>query len=59
MTFTIKARRRQGTDSLDITIPTSIVRDEKINAGDIFEIELNKQNNELRLEYKRIYKKNK
>ena len=57
MASTVKARRRQGTNSLDITIPTSIVRDEKINVGDIFEVELNKQNNELKLEYKRVYKK--
>jgi antitoxin component of MazEF toxin-antitoxin module len=57
MVFTVKARGRQGTNSLDLTIPSKTVKDEKVSIGDIFELNVTKQNNELTLEYKRVYKK--
>jgi len=38
--FTVKARTHHGTDSLDITIPTQVCKDNKINEGDIFSLEV-------------------
>jgi len=59
MAYTVKARKRQGTNSLDITIPTKIVLDEGISAGDVFEVNLSKDYNALSIEYKLIYKQKK
>lgn len=56
MADTIKARKRQGTHSLDITIPTKIVMNEGISAGDIFEVNPSKNGNSFSIEYKLIYK---
>ena len=55
--FTVKARKKQGTNSLDLTIPTTIVNSEDISPGDIFRIKLIKDKNILTLEYARVYKK--
>ena len=55
--FTVKARKRQGTNSLDLTIPTKVVKEEKISNGDIFEVNVSKQDNNLKIEYKCVYKK--
>ncbi len=38
----VKARSRQGTKSLDLTIPVKIAAEMHINEGDIFLIEVNK-----------------
>ena len=59
MVDTVKARKRQGTHSLDITIPTKIVVDEKLSAGDIFEVNPSKDGSSLSIEYKLIYKQKK
>jgi hypothetical protein len=59
MEYTVKARKRQGTKSLDLTIPTDIVKEEVISPGDIFKVKLTKDKNSLTLEYSCIYKKNK
>lgn len=58
MEYTVKARKRQGTKSLDLTIPTSIVKEEKISSGDIFKVKLIKDKDSLTLEYSCLYKKN-
>jgi len=58
MEYTVKARKRQGTRSLDLTIPTDIVKEEKISAGDIFKVKISKDKDSLVLEYSRVYKKN-
>lgn len=54
--YTVKARKRQGTNSLDITIPSKIVKENKVNSGDIFEVNVIEVDKILKLEYKRIYK---
>jgi len=59
MVDTVKARKRQGTNSLDITIPTKIVVSENISAGDIFEVNPSKDGNILSIEYKLVYKQKK
>jgi len=59
MEYTVKARKRQGTKSLDLTIPTAIVKEEKVLSGDIFKVKHIKDKDSLILEYSCIYKKNK
>ena len=56
--FTVKAREHRGTNSLDLTIPTKIVKDNKISSGDIFEIIVIKDNDKLKIEYCLVYSKN-
>jgi len=55
--YTVKARKRQGTESLDLTIPTAIVKEEGISPGDIFEVNQLNERGEIILQYKRVYKK--
>jgi hypothetical protein len=55
MAKTVKARERQGSPSLDLTIPAEIVRDEDINAGDVFEITLDSGEEDVTLSYRRVY----
>ncbi len=59
MEHTVKARKRQGTKSLDLTIPTDIVKEEKVSPGDIFELKSLKEKDSLVLQYSRVYKKSK
>ena len=53
--ITVKARSRQGTKSMDLTIPAKIREDLNISAGNIFEIK-NKKGDADVLIYKRVYK---
>jgi len=57
MKKTVKSREHHGADSLDLTIPTKIVKEYDINPGDIFEITEYKDDDTLVLKYKRIYEK--
>lgn len=59
MTKIIKARERQGTKSLDITIPTEIQQDYNINKGDLFKIDVENIDNKIKIIYTRIYKEQK
>lgn len=56
MTKIIKARERQGTKSLDITIPTEIQQDYDINKGDVFKIDVVNVDNDIKIIYTRIFK---
>ncbi|MCX9086746.1 MAG: AbrB/MazE/SpoVT family DNA-binding domain-containing protein [Candidatus Methanoperedens sp.] len=38
--FTVKSRAHHGTNSLDITIPTQVCKENKINEGDVFSLEV-------------------
>lgn len=38
MSHTVKAREHYGADSLDLTIPTEIVREHDLSPGDILEV---------------------
>lgn len=53
--ITVKARSRQGTKSMDLTIPAKVRDELDISAGDIFEISVNKEDDAV-LIYKRVYK---
>ena len=51
--YTVKARQRSGTNSIDLTLPASIRKEYSINHGDIFKIIPNMENGTLT--YKLIY----
>lgn len=53
--YTVKARKRYGSNSIDLTLPASIRKEYSINHGDIFKISPIKKNNTLTFEYKLIY----
>lgn len=55
MSKTVKAREHHGADSLDITVPTSVVKDKEISTGDIFEVNVEKDEGDLVIKYRRIY----
>lgn len=57
--FTVRAREHHGTDSLDLTVPTILVREYDIQIGDVFEISVSSNKNELQLTYKRVYEQSK
>lgn len=53
----IKARKRQGTNSLDFTLPTEIKKKYHINPGDLFKVEtIKNKKEELKIVYTLIYK---
>ncbi|WP_167879776.1 hypothetical protein [Methanococcoides methylutens] len=54
--ITVKARSRQGTKSLDLTIPVKIVEDANIKEGDIFTVEKSKIGENIILTYSLVYK---
>ncbi|CAG0980414.1 hypothetical protein METP3_02047 [Methanosarcinales archaeon] len=53
--FTVKARAHHGTDSLDITIPTQVCKENKINEGDVFSLEITDEGKSTILKYTRIF----
>lgn len=55
MSKTVKAREHYGANSLDLTIPSEIVREHDVSPGDIFEIEVDPDDGELVLSYTRVY----
>ena len=52
---TVKARSRQGTKSMDLTIPAKVCDELDISPGDIFELTVKKDEDDV-LTYKRVYK---
>ena len=53
--YTVKARQRYGTNSIDLTLPASIRKQYSINHGDIFKIIPDMENDTLTLTYKLVY----
>jgi hypothetical protein len=53
--FTVKARAHHGTDSLDLTIPTQVCKENKINEGDVFSLEITEDARLTVLKYTRIF----
>ncbi len=53
--FTVKARTHHGTDSLDITIPTQVCKENKINEGDVFSLDITGEGKLTVLKYTRIF----
>ena len=52
---TVKARAHHGTSSLDISIPTDVIKEQNVHAGDVFEVTTTGANDEFRIVYKRVY----
>lgn len=53
----VKSRERQGTNSLDLTLPAEIKKEYSINGGDLFKVTVSKsENNELIIKYTLVYK---
>jgi hypothetical protein len=53
--FTVKARAHHGTDSLDLTIPTQVCKENKINEGDVFSLDVVNEGKSTVLKYTRIF----
>lgn len=53
--YTVKARQRQGTKSIDLTLPADISKEYSISRGDIFKIDPVLDDDTLKLEYTLIY----
>jgi hypothetical protein len=51
----VKSRLHYGSNSLDLTIPSEVVKTFKISPGDVFKLVVNNENNSLVLKYERIY----
>lgn len=56
----VKARKRQGTSSLDLTLPAQINKEKNITEGDIFKVDTNEDNEgNLQIIYTLIFKNKK
>jgi hypothetical protein len=51
----VKARLHHGSNSLDLTIPSDVVKLLKINPGDVFRLVAKSERDKLLLQYERIY----
>lgn len=56
MSKTVKAREHYGADSLDLTIPTDIVEDNELTPGDIFEVNVEKDGEEITISYELVHR---
>lgn len=56
MPKTVKARRKYGANSLDLTIPSVTCRTYDIAAGDVFEIQEKIVGDMVELTYRKVYK---
>lgn len=52
----VKVRGRQGTKSLDITIPAKLSEEFNIAAGDLFKVDISNNNGATIITYELIYK---
>lgn len=52
---TVKARIHHGAESLNLTIPADVVRENEINEGDVFEIEVAEKEGNTIIKYHRVY----
>lgn len=53
---TVKARERHGSNSLDLTLPSRIIKEFSINKGDIFKVEAIEEDDEFKLVYTLVFK---
>ena len=52
----VKSRFHFGSNSLDLTIPSDIVKTKEINPGDFFRLTTKEEKGNLVLQYERVYK---
>ena len=55
-TYIVKARERQGTSSLDLTLPADISNEYDLSKGDVFKVEVIEKDDGFQLIYSLIYK---
>lgn len=55
--FIVKVRGRQGTNSMDLTLPTEIRKEYDISPGDVFKVTVKNNKEELDITYSLVYKK--
>lgn len=53
---TVKARERQGTNSLDLTLPARIVKKFSLNKGDIYKVDAIEDDGEFKIVYTLVFK---
>jgi hypothetical protein len=53
---TVKSRFHYGSNSLDLTIPSDVVKSKGINPGDVFRLIAKEEKGNLILQYERVYK---
>jgi antitoxin component of MazEF toxin-antitoxin module len=51
----VKARFHYGSNSLDLTIPSDVVKTMTINPGDVFRLVVKEEKGNLVLQYERVY----
>lgn len=56
MGMTVKAREHYGAESLDLTIPTDVVREHDLSPGDVFEITIEGDGEEVVVSYELVHK---
>ena len=52
---TVKARSRGGANSLDLTIPAPVARQQGVQPGDVFSVEVSNRNGKMVLTYTRVF----
>jgi hypothetical protein len=52
---TVKSRLHHGSNSLDLTIPSDVVKSFKINPGDVFRLVASTEKDSVILKYERVY----
>jgi hypothetical protein len=53
----VRTRKHPGSNSLDLTVPSKICTNYDIQQGDIFEVDALLEKGEVKLTYKRVYRK--
>ena len=51
----VRSRLHHGSNSLDLTIPSEVVKSMKINPGDLFRLVVKEEEGNLVLCYERVY----
>jgi hypothetical protein len=51
----VKSRFHHGSNSLDLTIPSEVVKDLRIKPGDVFRLIVKTEKNSVILQYERVY----
>jgi|AntDeeMinimDraft_8_1070380.scaffolds.fasta_scaffold00192_13 hypothetical protein len=51
----VKARGRQGTSSLDLTIPTELKREYRVSEGDVFIVNVDDEGENMKITYERVH----
>lgn len=54
--LTVKARERHGSNSLDLTLPASIIKEFSLNKGDLYKVEAIDDNGTFKIVYSLIFR---